>query len=268
MRASTSLILFAAAGVPACVALLAGCAPRRPATSARPVATVTAPTPMPTATPAPAPTPTVVAAPTPTPTATPVPAATVPLPAPPTIAVPPIASLPTPAPTGSWPVPGAPGALPPGLDPTIVDQFARRAAELGLPLPPAPAPTPATPAVDPIDATLKASAAKYASGYAPATPVGRAKLKQGEQAGMNVEMEAGKCYVVIGAAAAGVTQLGLFVMVPATAPYAVMASDTAHGTAPYIGDGRTLCPPAKTSVRVNAAMMAGTGDAAVQVFVK
>ena len=85
---------------------------------------------------------------------------------------------------------------------------------------------------------------------------------------MNVDMEAGKCYVVLGAAGAGVTQLGLYIMFPAVPPNAVLASDTAHGTSPVIGDPRPLCPPAKSSVRVNAAMITGTGDAAVQVFVK
>jgi hypothetical protein len=121
---------------------------------------------------------------------------------------------------------------------------------------------------DPLAAKIAANAAKYAPGFQPASAIGRAKLKTGEHAGMNFDMEAGKCYVVLGAGGPGVTQVGLFVLFPAAPPNAVMASDTAHGAEPVIGEGKPLCPPVKASVRVDTSPTAGTGDVAVQVWSK
>jgi hypothetical protein len=85
---------------------------------------------------------------------------------------------------------------------------------------------------------------------------------------MNVSMESGKCYVVLGAGGTGVTQLGLHLLFPAAPPNAVMASDTNHGANPVLGDGKPLCPPSTAQVRVDAVVMQGAGDVAVQVWQK
>ncbi|GAC1599192.1 MAG: hypothetical protein NVS3B20_21090 [Polyangiales bacterium] len=155
----------------------------------------------------------------------------------------------------------------PGFDPNIMAEIAKKAAEMGFPLPAMPASVGA-PASDPLDAMLKASAAKYAPGFSAASPLGRAKLKTGEHAGMNFDMEQGKCYVVLGAAGGGVSQLGLHLLFPAVPPQAIMASDTAHGAAPVIGEGKPLCPPIRSSVRVDTVIIQGAGDVAVQVWSK
>ena len=214
--------------------LSAGCGPRKKANTSGVAATTTPATATTTAT-ATATTPTTTTAPTTTTTAT----------TPPTTA-------------GTWP------SGVPSIDPAVVaDVLAKAAAAMGMPT----AGTGAA-AGDPLAAKIAANAAKYAPGFQPASAIGRAKLKTGEHAGMNFDMEAGKCYVVLGAGGAGVTQVGLFVLFPAAPPNAVMASDTAHGAEPVIGEGKPLCPPGKASVRVDTSPTAGTGDVAVQVWAK
>ena len=47
-----------------------------------------------------------------------------------------------------------------------------------------------------------------------------------------------------------------------------MASDSAHGNAPVLGEGKPLCPPVKSAVRVDTVPLQGGGDVAVQVWVK
>lgn len=223
-----------------------GCEPRKTAktggTAAATATTAAAPTATPTATTTATPTATATPAPTPTPTAT--------------------APAPTVAAPGAWP------ATPmPGIDPNLVAEWAKKAQEMGLPFPGGAAPTPA--AGDPIEAALKASAAKNAPGFTAASPIGRAKLKQGEHAGMNFTMQQGKCYVVLGAAGAGVTQLGLHLLFPAAPPNAAIASDTSATVTPVLGGGgKPLCPPAAASVRVDTVPTGGAGDVGVQVWVK
>jgi len=163
-------------------------------------------------------------------------------------------------PIGTWPAPT--GAGMPGFDPNVLADIAKG---MGIPLP---AGTPTAASGDPLDAALKASAAKYAPGMTALSPVGRAKLKQGEHAGMNFDMEQGKCYVVLGVGGPGVTQVGLNLLFPAAPPQAIMASDTTHGASPVLGEGKPLCPPIKSSVRVDTVIMAGAGDVAVQVWGK
>ena len=164
----------------------------------------------------------------------------------------------TPAPAGTWPT-GVPS-----VDPAVLaDIMAKAGAALGLPA----AAGGGVPG-DPLEAALRANAAKTAPGFSPASAVGRAKLKQGEHAGMNVDLDQGKCYVVVGAGGPGVTQVGLAMLFPAAPPNAVMASDTAHGASPVIGEGKPLCPPMKASVRVDVVPLQGSGDVGVQLYVK
>ena len=164
----------------------------------------------------------------------------------------------TPAPTFGTPATG--------IDPNVLADILNKAAgAIGVQVPSTG--TAGNPG-DPLEAAIKLNAAKFAPGFVPASPVGRAKLKTGEHAGMNADMEQGKCYMVFGAGGAGVTQLGLHVLFPAAPPNAVMASDTAHGAQPVLTEGKPLCPPLKSTVRVDTAPIAGGGDVAVQVWVK
>jgi hypothetical protein len=140
---------------------------------------------------------------------------------------------------------------------------------IGLQIPPGAVPGGAPAAGDPIDAGLKANAAKNAPGYTAASAIGRATLKQGEHAGMNFTMQAGKCYVVLGAAGPGVNQLGLHLLYPATPPNAAIASDTSNTTSPVLGGGgKPLCPPVNSPVRVDTVITNGAGNVGVQVWVK
>jgi hypothetical protein len=227
------------------VAVYAGCEPRKTAKTGGVAAATTTPAPT-TATPTATPTPTATAtaAPTPTPTTTataPAPTATTP---------------------GGWPA----GPMP-GLDPNVVAEWAKKAQEMGIPIPAGGGTTPA--AGDPIEAQLKASAAKNAPGFAPASPIGRATLKTGEHAGMNFNMLQGKCYVVLATGGPGVTQLGLHLLFPATPPNAAIASDASATTNPVLGGGgKPLCPPVASSVRVDTVITSGAGNVGVQVWVK
>lgn len=231
------------------VAVTVGCEPRKKAnTGGVAAATTTAP-----ATADPTATPTATATATAAPTATPTPTATATATAPPTATVPP---------TGAWPT-----SPMPGLDPNVVAEWAKKAQEMGLPIPAGGVPTPA--AGDPIDAALKASAAKHGPGFTAASPIGRATLKQGEHAGMNFNMLQGKCYIVLAAAGPGVNQLGLHLLFPATPPNAAIASDTSNTNAPVLGGGgKPLCPPVASSVRIDAVVTNGAGNVGVQVWVK
>jgi hypothetical protein len=195
-----------------------------------------------TAAPTATPTPTATAAPTPTPTTTAAPTA-------------------TPAPTGAWPAPM------PGLDPNVVAEWAKKAQEMGIPIPGG---TPGAPAGgDAIEAALKASAAKNAPGFTAASPIGRATLKTAEHGGMNFNMLQGKCYVVLAASGPGVSQLGLHLLFPATPPNAAIASDSSNTTTPVLGGGgKPLCPPVASSVRIDAVVTNGAGNVGVQVWVK
>ncbi len=226
------------------LALSAGCEPRKKAQSPTPATTVAA-----------APT---TAAPTTTTPGTVAPTATA-------------APTGTPAPTATTqPTAAAPGAWPtalPGFDPNTVSEWTKKAQEMGLPIPGA---VPGAPvAGDPIEAAIKAQAAKHAVGFQPAGPIARTTLKTGEHGGMNYAMQQGKCYVVLGAGGAGVTQMALHMMVPATPPNAVVASDNAGGTTPVLGGGgKPLCPPLPSQVRVDAVATAGSGPVGVQIYVK
>jgi hypothetical protein len=152
------------------------------------------------------------------------------------------------------------------IDPTMGAEWAKG---IGLQIPAGAVPGTPAAAGDPIDAGLKANAAKNAPGYTAASAIGRATLKQGEHAGMNFTMQQGKCYVVLGASGPGVTQLGLHLLYPATPPNAAIASDTSNTNAPVLGGGgKPLCPPVNSPVRIDTVITNGAGQVGVQVWVK
>ena len=125
-----------------------GCEPRKKANTGGETAAATATTTAaPTATTA-TPTATATAAPTPTPTTT---------------------AAPTPTPVGTAaPAPSWPAGMP-TIDPTMVAEWAKG---IGLQIPPGAVPAAGGAASDPIDANLKASAAKNAPGFTPASAIG------------------------------------------------------------------------------------------------
>lgn len=224
------------------VAVFVGCEPRKTAKTGGTAAATATTTGAPTATPTPTATTIATAAPTPTPTAT----AT----AAPTTTSPP--------PAGTWPI----GALP-GIDPNVVADWAKG---IGLQVPAGAVPGAA--AGDPIDAALKASAAKNAPGYTPIGSVGRADLKQGEPAGMPVQMAPGKCYVIIAVGGAGATTLTLNLSTTPPAPLVVVATDS--GPTPSLGSAgkQQLCPPIAATMRANVTITQGAGKVAVQALEK
>ena len=229
------------------LALSAGCEPRKTAKTggtAAATATTTAPA---TATTTAAPTATTTAAPT----ATPAPTGT--------------ATAPTATPTATAPPMAWPTAIP-GLDPTVIAEAAKKAQEMGLPIPGGTGAPSA--AGDPIDAGLKASAAKNAPGYTPVGSVGKATLKQGEHAGMNVNVQQGKCYVFIAVGGAGVTNLTLSLQTTPPLPTATLVSDS--GPTPVLGAAgkQQLCPPTSSTVRADVVITAGAGQVGVQALVK
>lgn len=232
------------------LALSVGCEPRKTAktggtaaatatTTAPPTATTTA-TAAPTATATAAPTATTTAAPTATATAAP--------------------TATTTAPPMAWPT-----AIP-GLDPNVIAEAAKKAQEMGIPFPAGTGTAPA--AGDPIDAALKASAAKNAPGFTPIGSVGKATLKQGEHAGMNVNVQQGKCYVFIAVGGAGVTQMTLSMLSTPPAPSVALATDS--GPSPALGapGKQQLCPPVSTTVRADVVITQGAGQVGVQALVK
>jgi hypothetical protein len=173
---------------------------------------------------------------------------------------PPVVVIPS---STAWP----PAAIP--VDPNLVQQWLKKASEMGVPTPSATSTAPApSPIGDPIDATIRANATVQAIGFHPAGSIARAKnLKTSEHAGMNFSAQAGKCYMVFGAATSGVTQLDLRVFFPATPPNAVIAEDKS-GPMPVLGNATKLCPPVASQFRIDVELLAGSGDVGVQVWEK
>lgn len=230
------------------LALSIGCEPRKTAKTGgtTAAATTTAP-PTATTTAAPTTTPTATAAPT----ATAVPTATATATSAPPVVTPPVAAWPT--------------AIPaiPGFDPAVI---AKTAQDMGFPFPGGAGAVPA--AGDPIDAALKASAAKNAPGFTPIGSVGKATLKTGEHAGMNVNVQQGKCYVFIAVGGPGVTQMTLSMLTTPPAPSVALATDS--GASPALGatGKQQLCPPMSTTVRADVVITQGAGQVGVQALVK
>ncbi|MBK7396708.1 MAG: hypothetical protein IPJ34_10500 [Myxococcales bacterium] len=229
------------------VVLSVGCEPRHrngagaaaPTNSVASTAVPTATTTAPTATTTAAPTATTTA-PTATTTAAPTTTAT----------TPPAVGIPT------WPMPS-------GMDPNVVGDIVKNTiGTLGG------GAIPTSPAGDPIEASIKATAAKAAPGFTAAGPIGKANLKTGEHAGMVFNFQPGKCYIAIGAGGPGVNKVALFLMTTPPAPQAVLMTENPGTNAPVMGAGGKLCPPAAVSAKVDAQLVDGNGLVGVQIWVK
>ena len=119
---------------------------------------------------------------------------------------------------------------------------------------------------DALGRKLQALAKKVAPGMAPEGPLARATLKEGERAQMDVTLQQGKCYAIIGTSEK-VKDLDLHLMVP---PGVMSAQDTTDDESPVIGKPPTPFCEESASASYKLGMYAekGAGDVAVQVYSK
>lgn len=119
---------------------------------------------------------------------------------------------------------------------------------------------------DALGRKLHALAKKVAPGMAPEGPLARATLKEGERAQMDVTLQQGKCYAIIGTSEK-VKDLDLHLMVP---PGVMSAQDTTDDESPVIGKPPTPFCEESASASYKLGMYAekGAGDVVVQVYSK
>jgi hypothetical protein len=111
---------------------------------------------------------------------------------------------------------------------------------------------------------IREQAKKFATGMKAEGAMARATLKEGDRAQMDVSLEQGKCYAIIGAAEAGVTDLDLQLMV---APGVMSAQDPTDDELPMIGKApNPFCPDSTTQYKLGLYAEKGGGAAAAQVF--
>ena len=121
-------------------------------------------------------------------------------------------------------------------------------------------------AKDALGRKLQTLAKKFAAGMAPDGPLARASLKEGDRAQMDVSLEQGKCYAIIGTSDK-VKDLDLHLMVP---PGVMSAQDTTDDDSPIIGKSPdAFCQDSATaSYKLGFYAEKGGGDVAVQVYSK
>jgi hypothetical protein len=124
---------------------------------------------------------------------------------------------------------------------------------------------------DPIEAGIKANAAKHAKGMQPDGPMARGDLKEGDHLTFLVNLQAGKCYAIVGFAPKGaVHDLDLRLLAP---PLYNMLSgeDTTDDNAPIVGkDPNPMCPiiPVPLAYKVDIHAQKGAGKVGVQLYSK
>lgn len=124
---------------------------------------------------------------------------------------------------------------------------------------------------DPIEAGIKATAAKYAKGMQPEGQIGKGDLKEGDHVSMMINLQAGRCYAVVGFGVKGtVSDLDLRLLAP---PFYNMLSgeDTTDDNAPVIGkDPQSMCPaiPVALPYKVDIHAQKGAGKVGVQLYSK
>jgi hypothetical protein len=121
-------------------------------------------------------------------------------------------------------------------------------------------------AKDALGRKLQALAKKMAPGMAPEGPLARATLKEGERAQMDVTLEQGKCYAIVGTSDK-VKDLDLQLMVP---PGVMSAQDSTDDESPVIGKPPTpFCEEsASAAYKLGIYAEKGAGDVAVQIYSK
>jgi hypothetical protein len=126
-------------------------------------------------------------------------------------------------------------------------------------------------ATDPIEAGIKATAAKHAKGMQPEGPIARGDLKEGDHLTFLTNLQAGKCYAIVGFAPKGtVHDLDLRLLAP---PFYNMLSgeDTTDDNTPVVGkDPTPMCPviPVPLAYKVDIHAQKGAGKVGVQLYSK
>src|SRR5262249_33887199 len=126
-------------------------------------------------------------------------------------------------------------------------------------------------ATDPIEAGIKATAAKHAKGMQPDGPIARGDLKEGDHLTFLTNLQAGKCYAIVGFAPKGtVHDLDLRLLAP---PFYNMLSgeDTTDDNTPVVGkDPSSMCPivPVPLAYKVDIHAQKGAGKVGVQLYSK
>ena len=150
-------------------------------------------------------------------------------------------------------------------DPAQVAALLAAAASAAAPLLQAPGAT----AGDPVEAGIRATAAKTAPGMQPDGQLATGDLKQGDHLAMQVTLQPGKCYAVVGYSA-GVKDLDLRLLAPPF--YNVLAGeDTTDDNTPVIGKApNPMCPilPIGLPYKVDIMSEKGAGKVGVMLFSK
>ena len=187
-------------------------------------------------------------------------------------------SAPPPPPTGSAPVASATSSAAPSASApnplaailtTDPNQIAAMIAAAASAIPAVVGP--AVPG-DPIEAGIKALAAKHAPGMQPVGGIARGELKEGgAHVSMLVNLEPGKCYAIIGFSPKdAVKDLDLRLLVPPLYNF-LAGEDVTDDNAPVIGKApNPMCPilPVSIAYKVDISSQKGAGKAGVQLFAK
>jgi hypothetical protein len=124
---------------------------------------------------------------------------------------------------------------------------------------------------DPVEAGIKSLAASNAKGMQPDGQMARGDLKEGDHLSMLVNLQAGRCYTIIGFSPKGQIQdLDLRLLAPPF--YNVLSGeDTTDDNAPMVGKAPgAMCPviPIPIANKVDIHAQKGAGKAGVQVYSK
>jgi hypothetical protein len=130
---------------------------------------------------------------------------------------------------------------------------------------------PGTVAGDPIEAGIRASAAKNAAGMQPEGQMARGPLQEGGHLTFLVPMQAGKCYTIIGFSPPGqVKNLDLNLLAPPFYTF-LAGQDTTDNNTPVVGKGtQPMCPivPMPVQYKVDIVARSGSGQVGAQVYSK
>jgi hypothetical protein len=120
---------------------------------------------------------------------------------------------------------------------------------------------------DPLARGLRDFARRAAAGMQPDGPLGTSTLKEKQNVQMDVTLQPGKCYAIVGYSNK-VRDLDLYLLLP---PGILSGQDTTDDNTPVIGDSRQpMCPVAATPIDYKLGIVAdqGAGEVAVQLYSK
>ncbi len=124
---------------------------------------------------------------------------------------------------------------------------------------------------DTVEAGIKKAAAKHAPGMQPDGQLAKGTLQEGGHLEMMVNMQAGKCYAIIGySPPGGVKDLDLHLLAPPF--YNILSGeDTTDDNVPIVGKGpNPMCPviPVAIPYKVDMFAQKGAGPVGVQLYSK